>query len=167
MKVQTLKKTLSLVMVALVLVTSMGFASAVHADDTDGTANAKGVGRLTAEGDGIALLAGRGVIDLRGHGILWVKDAAGDAIIIVNGHGEVTRFPDGWIQYAGLRGTAHIKGSKIRVVVAGTDIELSARGRGRVLLWGHGTYNINGELGRWHGKRFGAQVKLAPPADAS
>lgn len=162
-----MKKTLSLLLMAVVLVTSLGIAPAVYADDTDGDAQEadvrlQGAGRLTAEGDGIAMLAGRGIVRLSGNGILWVKDAAGDATIEVSGEGHKTEFPDGWIQYAGFRGSASLKGSRLRIIIAGVDVDLYARGRGRALLWGHGTYEINGKSGQWDTERLGTQVRLTP-----
>jgi hypothetical protein len=90
----------------------------------------RGKGSLTAQGDGIAILRGRGTVDLSGNGTLWIKDAAGDAEIEVTGSGEKEEFSDGWIQYAGFHGEAHVEGSKIAVIVAGVDIELAAQGRG-------------------------------------
>lgn len=165
---QEMKKLLSLGLVALVLTTSLGFAPAVYAEDThvnteETDIRVGGVGTLTAEGDGIALLAGRGIVRLKGNGMLWIKDAAGDATIEVSGQGKKKEFPDGWIQYSGVRGTANVKGSKLRLIIAGVDIDLYAKGRGRVLLWGHGTYGINGISGRWQTERLGAQVRLASP----
>lgn len=166
MKAQTLKRTLSLVLVAVVMVASLGFAPAVYAEDADADVKVKGTGKLTAEGDGIALLAGRGTVELTGNGILWIKDVAGNATIEVKGYGKKKVFPDGWIQYSGFHGTAKVRGSRIGVIVAGVDIDLSAQGRGRVILWGHGTYEINGQKGEWKTERLGTRVKLAP-TDAS
>ena len=34
---------------------------------------------------------------------------------LVTGYGHKEVFPDGWIQYAGFNGSAHIAGSRIRV----------------------------------------------------
>jgi len=165
-----MKRVLSLMLAVVIAVTCLGFAPAVFADDmvegTDGSAHVEGAGSITAQGDGIALLYGRGVVELEGNGILWIKDGAGDATIRVTGTGQKTEFPDGWIQYAGFRGTAYIKGSRIGVVVAGTNIDLSARGRGRCILWGHGSYNVNGNPGEWEAAGFGTRVKLAA-TDAS
>ena len=157
-----MKKVLSILLVAMFVVTTLGFAPAVFADDAeDGRASAAGKGTLTAQGDGIALLAGRGIVRLKGNGILWVKDMAGNAEIEVSGIGQKKEFPDGWIQYSGFRGTASIKGSKIRVVIAGVDIDLHAAGRGVAILWGHGTYEINGQSGRWESERLGKRIMLA------
>lgn len=152
MKANTLKGILSLALVALVVVTSAGFASAVYAEDANADAaeadiKARGVGTLTAKGDGIALLGGRGTVE-------------------VSGHGEMQEFLDGWIQHAGFHGDASVEGSRIRVIVAGVDIDLSAEGRGRAILWGHGTYEINGQSGQWQTERLGARVTIVP-TDAS
>ncbi|MFC1845923.1 hypothetical protein ACFLYM_00715 [Chloroflexota bacterium] len=157
-----MKKVLSVLLAAMFVVTTLGFAPAVYADEAeDGRASAAGKGTLTAQGDGIALIAGRGIVRLKGHGILWIKDVDGNAEIEVSGTGQKEEFPDGWIQYSGFRGTASIKGSKIRVVIAGVDINLHAAGRGGVILWGHGSYEINGKLGRWESERLGKRIMLA------
>ena len=163
-----MKKLLSLGLVALVMATSLGSAPAVYAEDADVNAEeanirVRGIGTLTAEGDGIAVLAGRGIVRLKGNGMLWIKDAAGDATIEVSGQGKKKEFPDGWIQYSGVRGTANVKGSKLRIIIAGVDIDLYAKGRGRVFLWGHGTYEINGASGRWEAERFGKLVRITSP----
>ena len=171
MKANTLKGILSLGLVALVLVTSAGFASAVYAGDPNADAaeadiKARGVGTLTAKGDGIALLGGRGTVEVSGNGILWIKGVADDAVIEVSGHGEKEEFLDGWIQYAGFHGNASVEGSRIRIIVAGVDIDLVAEGRGRVILWGHGTYEINGESGQWQTECLGTRVRIVQ-TDAS
>src|SRR4030043_2094268 len=144
-----MKKTLSLALLAIIVVASLGFAPAAYADDASTDASANGVGKLTAQGDGIAILVGKGTVELSGSGTLWVKDAAGNARIEVTGYGVKKELPDGWIQYSGLHGTASIKGSNIRVVIAGVSIDLTARGRGGAILWGHGTYEMNGKSGQW------------------
>jgi len=157
-----MKRTLSLALLAITLVACLGFAPAAYADDTTADVSATGIGKLEAQGDGIALLYGKGTVELSGNGILWVKDAAGDAKIEVTGYGVKKEFPDGWIQYSGLRGTADIRGSKIRIVIAGTDVDLDAKGRGGAILWGHGTYEMNGRSGQWGTNTFPKPVRLAP-----
>lgn len=161
MKTKTFKGMLSLMLVALFLVTSLGFASTVCAEEEiDVRVEDRGVGTLNAHGDGIALLGGRGKVEIEGNGILWVKDVSGNANIKVEGYGEKKEFADGWIQYSGFRGEAKIEGSRIRVIVAGVDIDLFAEGRGRVMLWGHGTYELNNETGRWESERLGKRLRL-------
>jgi len=159
-----MKKMLSLALVAMALVASLGFAPAVHADDSgtgaEADVTAKGIGKLTAHGDGIALLAGKGIVKVSGNGILWIKDNAGDAKIEVTGYGNKKEFPDGWVQYSGFHGNADIKGSNLRIVIAGVDVNLDAKGRGRVILWGHGTYAINGVPGQWQTTGTGKSLKM-------
>ena len=125
----------------------------------------QGEGSLTAQGDGIAILRGRGTVDLSGNGILWIKDAAGDAVIEVTGLGQKEKFPDGWIQYAGFHGTAHVEGSRIGVIVAGVDIELTAEGRGVARLWGHGSHQSPDGAGEWKATGLGARIRLAAPLE--
>ena len=139
-----MKKTLILVLTAIMLVTSLGFASLVSADTTDGSAKLEGKGTLTARGDGIAILGGAIAVNITGNGILWVKDTTGNAEIRVTGYGQKEEFADGWIQYSGFNGEAAIKGRRVIVVLTGVDVNLDAKGRGRAILWGHGTYEVNG-----------------------
>jgi hypothetical protein len=162
----TMKKVFCLALAAVALVTSLGLGliadyslASAQASDADAT-QAIGRGELTAQGDGIAILGGRGIVDVSGNGILWVKDLAGNAVIEVTGYGEKREFEDGWVQYSGFRGSAHIKGGRIIVVIAGVDVELHAIGRGRAILWGHGSYELNGQTGEWN-QNFGARMRLA------
>lgn len=157
-----MKKTLSLALLATMLIASLGLVPVAYADDTSADINAKGVGKLEAQGDGIAILYGKGTVELSGNGTLWIKDNAGDAKIEVTGYGVKKEFADGWIQYSGLHGAASIKGTSIRVVIAGVDINLSARGRGGAILWGHGTYSINGRSGQWGTNTFPKPLTFAP-----
>ena len=85
-----MKKTLGLVLMTVVLVASLGFASVASASPVgaDGKAEAGGRGTLTAQGDGIAIIGGNGSVNIAGNGILWVRDLAGDADINVTGHGK-------------------------------------------------------------------------------
>ncbi|MBC7233911.1 MAG: hypothetical protein H5T68_11805 [Chloroflexi bacterium] len=148
------KKVLTLMVVVMAMLAAV---LPVHAEGVSGE------GSLSAQGDGIAILAGRGTVDLSGNGVLWIKDKAGNAVIQVTGEGEKKEFPDGWLQYAGFHGTAHVEGSRIVVIVAGVDIEMTARGRGRAWLWGHGSYQGSADgSGEW-GSRRGVRVRLAMP----
>ena len=156
-----IKKALKPTLMALVLVASIGFGFSANAHIASADqGNTDGRGTLTAEGDGIAILGGRGIVDITGNGILWIKDMQGGAIIRVTGYGEKTEFADGWIQYAGFNGTAHIEGTRIIVGLAGVDVELFAEGHGRVRLWGHGSYQINGLTDKWS-TGFGKSIKLS------
>ena len=152
-----LRKVLALM--AVVVVAMLAVVPVVSAQEP------RGEGSLTAQGDGIAILRGRGTVDLSGNGTLWIKDAAGDAVIEVTGSGQKEEFPDGWLQYAGFHGTAHVEGSRIGVIVAGVDIQLAAQGRGMARLWGHGTYQSPDEAREWRATGLGAHVRLAAPPE--
>ncbi len=118
---------------------------------------------LIADGDGLAMLFGKGTIDLNGNGILWVK-AEEEATVEVAGYGQKEVFPDGWQQYAGFHGTAHIEGRRLRVIIAGVDVHLDATGRGRAFLWGHGTHQQGDESGTWSTNGLGTSVTLSEPS---
>jgi len=149
-------------MLAIVLVSSLGLVPVAYATDTTTDVEAKGLGKLEAQGDGIAMLYGKGTVELSGNGTLWIKDNAGDAKIEVTGYGVKEEFPDGWIQYSGMHGTASVKGTSIRVIIAGVDINLIARGRGGAILWGHGTYSMNDRSGQWGTNMLPRPLTLAP-----
>lgn len=136
-----LKKLLVLVLVATLAGLALVPVAGAQGDPPEGY--------LSAQGDGIAGLAGRGVVDLTGNGTLWIKDNAGDAVIEVTGAGQKKEFEDGWIQYAGFNGSAHVEGSRIGLVVAGVDINLEAQGRGAARLRGHGSYQSGSGDGEW------------------
>jgi hypothetical protein len=152
-----LRKVLTLIVVAVVA--TLAVVPVASAEEV------RGEGSLTAQGDGMAILRGRGTVDLSGNGTLWIMDAAGDAVIQVTGSGERKEFSDGWIQYAGFHGTAHVEGSRMGVVLAGVDIELMAEGRGIVRLWGHGSYQGSHGAGEWKATGLGAHVRLAAPSE--
>jgi hypothetical protein len=157
-----MKYRLGLTLLALIVVASLGLAPAAYAADTSTDVSAQGMGKLQAQGDGIAILYGKGTVELTGNGILWVKDNSGDAKIEVTGYGTKKEFPDGWVQYAGFHGTGNIKGTAIRVVLSGVDVNLTAKGRGGAVLWGHGTYTINGIAGQWGTNTFDKPLTIAP-----
>jgi hypothetical protein len=152
-----LRKVLTLILVVVVAMLAVVPVVSAQGSQSEGS--------LTAQGDGVAILRGRGTVDLSGNGILWIKDAAGDAVIEVTGSGQKEEFPDGWIQYAGFHGTAHVEGSRIGVIVAGVDIELAAQGRGMARLWGHGSYQSPDWAGEWRAAGLGARVRLAAPPE--
>ena len=133
-----------LVLTALVAALGLLVAPAAGAETPD-LADA----RLVAHGDGVAVLRGKGFVDVSGNGILWVRDLAGDAKIKVTGYGSKEVFPDGWIQYAGLHGTAQVTGSSVRVAIAGVDVDLTTIGHGEASLWGHGSHQVGSKTGTW------------------
>ena len=130
-----------LILIAVLVIASLGFTSVVSAESENG------MGTLEARGDGFVGLHGTGYIRVRGTGVLWVK---GEEFIRIQGDGHKKVFPSGWTEYVGFRGTARIRGQRVSVLMAGENIDLYAIGTGRVILWGEGTYEINGLItGRW------------------
>ena len=131
-----------LILMAVLMIASLGFTSVVSAESENG------MGTLNAKGDGFAGLHGTGYIRLSGTGVLWVKGE--ESIRIQGEEGYKKVFPDGWTEYVGFRGTARIRGQGVSVLMAGEGIDLYVIGTGRVILWGEGTYEINGLItGRW------------------
>ena len=129
------------VLMAVLVIASRGLTSVASAQSEDG------MGTLVAEGDGFAGLHGTGYIRVSGTGVLWVK---GEESIRIQGEGHKKVFPDGWTEYVGFDGTTRIRGQSVSVFMAGEGIKLCAIGTGRVMLWGKGTYEINGLItGRW------------------
>lgn len=123
------------VVLALLVIASLGVASVVSADTVKTTET------LEAHGDGLAALHGSGRMWVRGNGILWVKGAE---TIRVHGKGHKKSFPSGWTEYVGFHGAAHIKGRGVSVILAGEEIDLYAVGTGRAILWGEGTHEGDG-----------------------
>ena len=130
------------VLMAVLVIASLGATSVASAQTSE-----DGMGTVVAEGDGFAGLQGTGYVRISGRGVLWVK---GEESIKIRGDGHKKVFPDGWTEYVGFDGTARIRGQDVSVLVAGEGIDLYAIGTGRVILWGKGTYDINGLVtGRW------------------
>jgi hypothetical protein len=137
---RTMKKKM-FVLMAVLVIASLGVTSVASAQSEDG------MGTLNAEGDGFAGLHGTGYIRVSGNGVLWVK---GEEFIEIRGDGHKKVFPDGWTEYVGFDGAARIRGQDVSVLMAGEGIDLYAIGTGRIILWGEGTYEINGLItGRW------------------
>jgi hypothetical protein len=54
------------------------------------------------------------------------------------------------------------KGSNLRIIIVGVSIDLEAKGHGGAMLWGHGTYEINGRSGLWETQHLGKPLTIAP-----
>jgi hypothetical protein len=70
-----------LVLLAVLVVASLGFASVAHAEPMalkglQAQGIEKGPGTLEARGDGLAGLHGTGWVRVSGNGLLWVKERA-------------------------------------------------------------------------------------------
>jgi len=142
MKKQALRTGL-FVMVLLLALPSLSFAQE----------SVQGTGTLHAEGKGTVTIQARpGTVDISGSGVLTLVDLAGDAAIQVTGSGTRSTEMQGKhtvIRYRGFNGQAHIEGSHYIVRVRGRHLVVDARGTGRALLQGQGTYEVNGTQGNW------------------
>lgn len=143
-----------LAILGAVMVLGLLVVAPVAAQGPDAEQAAAGV---VGDGDGLVMLFGSGMVDLSGNGILWVKPGPG-TVVEVSGYGEKKVFPDGWHQYAGFNGNAHIEGRSVRVIVAGVGLHLEARGQGRAFFWGHGTHLHGDRTGAWGTGGLGASV---------
>lgn len=117
-----------------------------------------GVGSITAQGDGRAVVKGVGSVEVSGNGKLVIVDRGGDAQINVTGYENVVEVRINDVArkfvYTGFTGEATVSGSLIKVKVAGTGIDLFAEGTGEAHLQGQGTWtrtNSQGERisGEW------------------
>jgi hypothetical protein len=103
---------------------------------------------LTASGYGRAQLLGWESVDIHAHGasIIWVS--GGDTLEI-SGDGEREDMDDGLVRLTDWEGEIHVAGARVGVRMAGGHLDFAATGRGRVLLQGHGTFQIDDHEGRW------------------
>lgn len=138
----------------LALLAATAFAPQPALADSGG-----GTGVLTASGNGLAWIRGNGTITISGNGILEIRDHAGDAEIRVSGAGKKTELAGGVIRYIGFNGSATVSGSDVSVSLSGYNIRLEARGTGKFILRGNGTYTVNGVHGTWSRTR---QVHTLP-----
>ncbi|MDG6243841.1 MAG: hypothetical protein QCH31_05555 [Methanolobus sp.] len=116
---------------------------------------------LNAEGDGTAVISGNISIDLTvNDSKLVVKDLAGDARIdgLDNAQYGSSNMDAGnstdnnrAFVFMNITADLYIEGSRLTVMVRGSDIELTTRGTGTAVLSGNGTYEIGEESGSWAG----------------
>ena len=133
------RRLLILILLVGVLMAVLGGAFTVTAAETE---EAGETNWPHAEGDGLVFLRGTGWVRIHeGDGVLWVKGAEQ---IHVTGYGHREEFPDGWVEYCGINGSARIRGREISVIIAGNEVTLDAVGHGRVHLWGKGRYRVGG-----------------------
>ena len=130
------------ILMAVLLVLSLGLASAASADELDGS------GTIWAKGVGQARVSGHGEIRVRCHGagIVWVKNAE---VLRATGNGRKWQAPGGATVFWGWSGTVYASGVDITVWMTGGLIEFTAAGTGRVYLQGRGKYRVNGVEGFW------------------
>lgn len=115
-----------------------------------GVVSLNGDGTLLAEGNGTAVLSGDITAEMTiNDAQLVIKDHAGDAKIkIINNDSEIVLELDNSIAdetkralvYSDLTGKVSISGSRLTVMVKGTEIDLEVEGIGSAVLSGEGTY---------------------------
>jgi len=113
---------------------------------------------LNAEGDGTAVISGNFTLNFTANdSMLVVKDMAQDADInttaanfessnVDSGNSE---YNNRAFVYHNLTGDVTIEGSRLTVMIRGTDISLEADGKGTAMLSGDGSYEVNGTESSW------------------
>jgi hypothetical protein len=115
-----------------------------------GSVKLEGKGRLIANGHGTAVLGGTGKMLVEGNGFLLVKKISDDVVIRVRGeHGRKIEINDNTVLFVGFHGRAAVRGSRVKVVIAGSNIHLKAIGKGKAFLQGCGDYKVGGIEGHW------------------
>lgn len=110
-----------------------------------GDAKIAGKGQLTATGNGLVTLRGSGAMKVEGEGTLWYK---GDGELVTTG--DVVRETIGeWTLILSFKGAAEAKGEDLRLSLSGKNLIINARGTGKALLWGKGTFSAHGRTGLW------------------
>jgi hypothetical protein len=147
-----------LILLSLLLIPSLGIATAAEAEGTVGP----GRGELSAKGVGYAELHGEGEVDIVGQGaaVFWIKGAD---TLRAQGQGRRWELPDGTVILAGWRGHIHVEGQELAIRMLGGIIQFSAEGKGWAFLKGRGHYRLDGQSGQW--TREGIRVEFPPAAD--
>lgn len=118
-----------------------------------------GEGTLEADGDGTAVISGNFSLNFNATDAkLVIKDMAGDADInttsatfdssnVDSGNSDDNNRA---FVYHNLTGDVTIEGSRLTVMLRGTDMDLEVEGKGTAMLSGEGEYAVNGgELKKW------------------
>lgn len=118
----------------------------------------QGRGRLSAKGNGQAVLRMTGQVEITGHGKSVIK-IIGAEKIEAHGEGERINQPDGSVVFRGYEGKILVVGRKMVVRMTGKQIEFTAKGKGQALLKGRGVYKTANLSGDWTAD--GVKLKLA------
>lgn len=107
----------------------------------------RGVGQLSAAGNGLAVIELRGGLVARGIGLAIVEE---EALAHVEGHGRITPIDDGRLLLEGFgRMVVRSPDERTRVEIAGARLRLRARGVGVAFLKGVGHFMTDDVDGRW------------------
>ncbi len=110
-----------------------------------GVAKVAGRGELIASGNGVVLLRCAGNFKIEGTGCFWYK---GDAELVTTGDVQKEVIGD-WTFIANFSGGAEARGNDLCLSFSGKNISLSARGKGKAMLWGKGNFSAHHRTGFW------------------
>jgi hypothetical protein len=138
-----------------------------------GVVSLNGDGTLLAEGNGTAVLSGDITAEMTiDDAQLVIKDHAGDAKIKISNGSEIVLELDNSLAaeqkralvYSDLTAKVSISGSRLTVMVRGTELDLKVEGTGSAVLSGEGTYMAGaGE----ESKHWASQFERGPEEDSS
>lgn len=139
-----------------------------------GVVSLNGDGTLLAEGNGTAVLSGDIAVEMTiNDSQLVIKDHAGDAKIkIINNDSEIVleldnslaEEPKKALVYSDLTGKVSISGSRLTVMIRGTDLDLEVEGTGSAVLSGEGTYTASTDE---NSKQWASQFDSGSEEDSS
>ncbi|WP_370574284.1 hypothetical protein, partial [Methanomethylovorans sp.] len=139
-----------------------------------GVVSLNGDGTLTADGNGTAVLSGDIEAEMMIHDAqLVIKDLAGDAkVTIINSDSEIILEMDNSLAddpkralvYSDLTAKVTISGSRLTVMVRGTDLDLEVEGIGSAVLSGEGAYIAGTDE---DSKRWASQFDSVSEEDSS
>lgn len=138
-----------------------------------GVVSLNGDGTLLAEGNGTAVLSGDITAEMTiDDAQLVIKDHAGDAKIKISNGSEIVLELDNSLAaeqkralvYSNLTAKVSISGSRLTVMVRGTELDLKVEGTGSAVLSGEGTYTAGtGE----ESKQWASRFESDPEEDSS
>lgn len=138
-----------------------------------GVVSLNGDGTLLAEGNGTAVLSGDITAEMTiDDAQLVIKDHAGDAKIKISNGSEIVLELDNSLAaeqkralvYSDLTAKVSISGSRLTVMVRGTELDLKVEGTGSAVLSGEGTYMAGaGE----ESKHWASHFERNPEEDSS
>ena len=138
-----------------------------------GVVSLNGDGTLLAKGNGTAVLSGDITAEMTiDDAQLVIKDHAGDAKIKISNDSEILLELDNSLAaeqkralvYSNLTAKVSISGSRLTVMIKGTELDLNVEGIGNAVLSGEGTYTAGtGE----ESKQWASQFESDPEEDSS
>lgn len=150
-----------------------GYKKHIKKSRDKGKVVVSGTGRLTAHGDGRAVIKGNGTITVSAvNGTMIVSE---NTVVEINGTGNRTELGNGLIKYQGF-GRAVVTGEDITVKISGKGIDLVAEGTGEARLTGKGIYSVCGKkclsgeeeerTGNWTAAGISITMATTPPEEA-